>query len=246
LRDRQALDAQKLLPLTLVTAMRGAADSDALAGLLSEQVEYYRARAPEYDAGALDALEHPGGEELDRALESFRPHGQVLELACGTGMWTAKLLRHAESVTAVDASPEMIEIALERIGGDERCGFVRADLFDWRPDRRYDVVVFGFWLSHVPPERFDAFWALVADCLLPGGRVFFADDAYITDDERIDGEVPSVICRRLEDGSPFRAVKVAHSPAELQRRLADLGWAIEVHGTSGPFYWGAGRHGGRP
>jgi hypothetical protein len=28
----------------------------------------------------------------------------------------------------------------------------------WRPDRRYDVVFFGFWLSHVPLERFAAFW----------------------------------------------------------------------------------------
>jgi hypothetical protein len=29
------------------------------------------------------------------------------------------------------------------------------------PDRRYDVVFFGFWLSHVPLERFDAFWSMV-------------------------------------------------------------------------------------
>lgn len=56
--------------------------------------------------------------------------------------------------------------------------FIQADLFAWEPDRRYDVVFFGFWLSHVPPARFGSFWALVADCLKPQGRVFFADDAY--------------------------------------------------------------------
>jgi hypothetical protein len=56
--------------------------------------------------------------------------------------------------------------------------FIQADLFAWEPDRRYDVVFFGFWLSHVPPGRFEPFWSLVAGCLKPQGRVFFADDAY--------------------------------------------------------------------
>jgi hypothetical protein len=31
--------------------------------------------------------------------------------------------------------------------------FVQADLFAWKPDRRYDVAFFGFWLSHVPCDR---------------------------------------------------------------------------------------------
>ncbi|HSO53096.1 MAG TPA: class I SAM-dependent methyltransferase [Actinomycetes bacterium] len=32
----------------------------------------------------------------------------MLELACGPGVWTGQLLRHASDVTAVDASPEML------------------------------------------------------------------------------------------------------------------------------------------
>jgi len=103
----------------------------------------------------------------------------VLELACGRGAWTSQLLRHATDVTAVDASPEMLAIAAAR-AGSERVRFIQADLFAWEPDRRYDVVFFGFWLSHVPPARFEPFWAVVADCLKPQGRVFFADDAYRT------------------------------------------------------------------
>jgi ubiquinone/menaquinone biosynthesis C-methylase UbiE len=88
----------------------------------------------------------------------------VLELACGPGTWTTRLLRHAEDVTAVDASPEMLAIASTRVDAGQ-VRFVSADLFRWRPDCRYDVVFFGFWLSHVPPERFASFWSLVADCL---------------------------------------------------------------------------------
>jgi len=210
---------------------------DDLNELLAEQISYYRARAPEYHAGILEL---PGGDELEAAIDAFRPTGQVLELACGPGVWTERLLRHAETLTAVDASPEMLAIASRRVAQDERARFVTADLFTWRPDREYDVVFFGFWLSHVPLERFDSFWALVADCLAPSGRVFFADDAYRTPDELMEGPDSTTIRRRLEDGTGFRAVKVPHTPSGLESRLTELGWEIEVRATSGPFYWGAG------
>ena len=212
--------------------------SDDLAPLLAEQVAYYRAVAAEYDDHALEGVEDAGGELL-AALDAFGPEGDVLELACGPGTWTPHLLRHATRLTAVDSSPEMLAIAAAA-HGDGPVRFVQADLFGWRPDRRWDVVFFGFWLSHVPLERFEAFWSLVDDCLAPGGRVFFADDAYRTADELVDGETSSTIRRRLNDGTAFHAVKVPHRPAELQARLERLGWRIAVTETSGPFFWGAG------
>jgi len=205
-------------------------------GLLDEQVVYYRAVAAEYEDHALP---FPGGAELSEALEAFRPSGSVLELACGPGTWTTHLLRHADHVTAVDASPEMLSIASTRVGS-ERARFVAADLFGWRPDRRYDVVFFGFWLSHVPPERFESFWSLVADCLQPDGRVFFVDDGYRTADELIEGEESATIQRRLTDGTAYRVVKVPYQPAELEQQVRRIGWRIQVHSTAGPFYWGAG------
>jgi ubiquinone/menaquinone biosynthesis C-methylase UbiE len=137
----------------------------------------------------------------------------VLELACGPGVWTSQLLRHATDVTAVDASPEMLAIAAARVG-DDRVRFIQADLFTWVPDRRYDVVFFGFWLSHVPPGRFESFWTLVAACLKEDGRVFFADDAYRTPGELIEGPSSSTIRRQLEDGTSYRIVKVPHRPPD--------------------------------
>ena len=208
----------------------------AIGRLLSEQVNYYRARASEY---LEDTLDLPGGQELEAALDAFAPTGDVLELACGPGVWTPQLLRHADSVTAIDAAPEMLAIARERVR-DERVRFVLADVFAWRPDRRYDVVFFGFWLSHVPLERLAAFWELVDACLTPDGRVFFVDDAYRTPDELVEGAESSTIRRRLRDGSTHLAVKVPHTPQELQARLTRLGWDITVSSSAGPFFWGAG------
>ena len=162
-----------------------------------------------------------------------------LELACGLGKWTPLLLRHARSVTAVEAAPEMLALASGRVL-DGRLQFIQADLFAWEPDRAHDAVFFAFWLSHVPPERFESFWSLVGRCLEPDGRVFFADDNYRTADELVEGEHSAIIRRQLIDGTTHRLVKVPHSPADLERRLAGLGWRITVTSSSGSFYWGEG------
>ena len=75
--------------------------------LLDEQIAC-RARADEYFDGVIAEL---GAErELDAPVEQCRPVGDVLELACGPGTWTPQLLDHAATVTAVDASREMIAI----------------------------------------------------------------------------------------------------------------------------------------
>lgn len=211
-------------------------NSDATERLLAEQEAYYRAVAPEYESLALPGW---GGPEVAVALEAFRPAGDVLELACGPGMWTEILAQHATTVTAVDAAPEMLARAKARVD-QEHVQFVHANLFSWTPDRQYDVVFFGFWPSHVPQDRFESFWSWISECLKPTGRVFFVDDAVRTPEELIEGECASTIQRRLLDGRSFRAIKVAYSPAYLEERLASMGWRFNVSQSTGPFYWGIG------
>ena len=204
--------------------------------VLSEQVAYYRARATDY----LDhARRVQGFDELGRALLAFRPDGDVLELACGPATWTPRLLTTARTVTAVDAAPEMLDQARLRVRS-AAVRLVQADLFSWRPARSYDTVVFGFWLSHVPPDRFDAFWQLVRACLVPTGRVFFMDDALRTAEETRGDPSSSTIVRRTADGHEHRLVKVPHTAAQLQERLAALAWAIQVHEVGGNLFWGTG------
>ena len=212
--------------------------------LLDEQLAYYRARAPEYVETAFpdlgDETLEAAWREMGQVLDDFAPTGDVLELACGPGTWTPQLLRHARTLTAVDGSPEMLRLAAGKVPA-ESVRFIEADLFRWRPDRRYDVVFFGFWLSHVPLELFEEFWSLVAGCLAPDGRVLFVDDAFRTPDELIEGERSSVIRRHLSDGTPYLAVKVPHTADDLEQRVTDLGWEIRVRRSAfGPFFWGAG------
>lgn len=222
--------------------------------LLEGQLAYYRARAGEYDDWFLRRGRHDRGPEWNRRwfseldeirqeLARFGPTGRVLELACGTGLWTVELARHAASVTAVDASPEVLGINRARIqetGHETPVRYVEADLFDWRPDAAYDAVFFGFWLSHVPPERFEAFWELVRSALRPGGRVFFVDSlGPETPDEkerRARDPHDYTTTRQVEDGREFRIVKVFYDPAALERRLTDLGWRLSVRTTEHLLY----------
>jgi demethylmenaquinone methyltransferase/2-methoxy-6-polyprenyl-1,4-benzoquinol methylase len=103
--------------------------------------------------------------------------------------------------------------------------FEVADVFSWAPGTRYDVVFFSAWLSHVPMNRFEEFWRLVADLLVDDGRALFVDEHV---DERgkesyVEGR-DEIVERRLSDGSTFQIVKNFVDPDRLQRQLRRLGW----------------------
>jgi demethylmenaquinone methyltransferase/2-methoxy-6-polyprenyl-1,4-benzoquinol methylase len=182
-------------------------------------------------------------DQVAATLAGLGELGSVLELAAGTGQWTGRLLARATSVHCVDASPEVLELNRERVQPERRSvTYELADLFAWAPGRRYDTVFFGFWLSHVPAERFEPFWTMVEAALAPGGRVFFVDSlAHETSTARDHVlEAGGEVTRRLNDGREFRIVKRFFEPAGLERRLADLGWDVSVGTTPTYFIHGAG------
>jgi ubiquinone/menaquinone biosynthesis C-methylase UbiE len=222
--------------------------------LLEGQLAYYRARAREYDEWFLRQGRHDRGPEWNRRwfseleqvrdeLDWFQPAGDVLELACGTGLWTVELARHAARITAVDASPEVLEINSARLHGsspETPVSYVQANLFDWRPDDAYDVVFFGFWLSHVPPRCFSAFWDLVRSALRPGGRVFFVDSLRAETERPRSAPDDHTTVRRLNDGREFRIVKIFYAPDALAARLADMGWRFSMCSTENYLLYGFG------
>jgi len=230
--DRGLLSSVEHMKRSELTGIHGAPHSDILIcmsdqALLREQLAYYRRRAPEYDVTAFGDVE-AARRHIAGVVDGLDPRGDVLEIACGTGMWTAELARRADSVLAVDAAPEMIDIARERVR-PHRVDFVAADVFAWRPARRFDTIFFACWLSHVPPSMFDGFWAALGGWLNPDGRVIFVDE-HVDESpkEAYVGDTGHVVERRLLDGSAHRLVKVFVDPATTRERLARLGWRARL------------------
>lgn len=221
--------------------------------LLSEQLTYYRARAPEYDRWWYRTEQYVLPPErkaewdeevvrLEAAIDEMAPQGDVLELACGTGLWTERLARHATRITAVDGSREAMALNRARLA-DAAVDYVEADLFSWRPDGAYDVVFFSFWLSHVPAEEFADFWAMVGGALRPGGRAIFIDNRWGDGTASASPAVRTsgVEKRDLSDGSTYRIVKLYSEPAELAARLRDVGWDGDVRASGRSFIYGSAR-----
>ena len=225
---------------------------------LSTMRDYYRARAPEYDdwwqrrgrydlGAAGNARWQREAAQVVDALEAHDLSGRVLELAPGTGNWTERLVQTADAVTAVDASSEMIAInraKLAREGVDsERVNYVQADLFTWQPDRSYDAVFFGFWLSHVPLERMGDFLNTVAAALAPGGKLFFVDSQRHQPQVHHQEEAvttPQLTQRQLDDGREYVIVKNFFEAGDLAARFRDTGLDVDVRETETHFIFGAG------
>lgn len=221
---------------------------------LQEMVIYYKERAREYDgwfyrqgrynrSPESNANWFAEADQVFAALRDFGMVGDVLELAPGTGIWTEHLVRTAATVTAVDASLEMIEINRAKVAS-ERVSYVQADLFSWRPERAYDAVFFGFWISHVPLERLDGFLSSVAAMLHPGGKIFFVDGQREPTSTAVDHHLPDrqsqTMIRKLNDGRTFEIVKNFYDPVDLAARCTRAGFQIEVRETRNYFLYGFG------
>jgi 2-polyprenyl-3-methyl-5-hydroxy-6-metoxy-1,4-benzoquinol methylase len=224
--------------------------------LLKQQIEYYRARASEYDEwffriGRYDREEKHRQqwfaeiESVRKALKLSKPSGKILELACGTGLWTEYLAPSADRLLAIDVSPEMIEINRQRLSEsnlENKVEYIIADLFFWSPTEKYDFIFFGFWLSHVPQSEFDNFWDKIRKAVKPTGKVFFVD-SLLTQESTAKNHTSldnsGRVKRKLNSGRAFEIIKQFYEPEELVLKINRLGWKGQVKSTDNFFLYGS-------
>lgn len=211
--------------------------------LLPEQLAYYKARAQEYDESVqfTGRFNGPGNPEVARewhhvatTLNSQPKVETALELACGTGLWTKALLSVADSIVALDAAREMLEINQAKLHND-RVSYQLVDLFNWQPAESYDLVFFAFWLSHVPAALLPDHLARVTKAVAPGRRLFVLDEPL--SGRQLSGPTQDgQQTRTLHDGSTYRIVKVYLDPDAVASQLRPLGFR-DVHVWSGDYYF---------
>jgi demethylmenaquinone methyltransferase/2-methoxy-6-polyprenyl-1,4-benzoquinol methylase len=202
--------------------------------------DYYALRAREYER-FYDKPERQADLTVlrERLARLFEGRG-VLEVACGTGYWTAVIAPGARAVTALDVNEEVLALAREKPLPAGKVEFDRADAYAL-PDlgRRHDSLFAGFWWSHVPRARLDAFLAGCVRAVAPGAMLAFLDGRYVegssTPISRRDAEGNSYQTRRLDDGSVHEVMKNHPAESELIQRASRFGWGAHVELL--PYHW---------
>ena len=207
-----------------------------------ELVDYYSRRAAEYESSYRrpDPERQAEQAELASAIRDALSGREVLEVACGTGYWTAFAATTATRITATDASAAMLAIARTR-PLPPTVTFGEADAYDLQAaPGRFDAGLACCWLSHVPRTRAAEFLAGLRDRLLPGAPVVLADNVYVPG---VGGELvwppasaDSYKRRQLASGDEQLILKNYYSEAELRDLLATLG-SVESLRIGACFWW---------
>jgi trans-aconitate methyltransferase len=142
---------------------------------------------------------------------------RILDLGCGDGVLTAKLVEFGCTVVGVDASPDQVAAAGER-GLDARVVNAEALTFD----REFDAVFSNAALHWIP--RPDPVIAGVARALKPGGR-FVGEFGGAGNVTKIRVALHSALRERSIDPEPLDPWYFP-SPAEYRERLEAHGFEV--------------------
>ncbi|MGR3869838.1 class I SAM-dependent methyltransferase [Streptomyces graminifolii] len=153
---------------------------------------------------------------LDMVEALTGPAPRVLDLACGTGSITARLLARLPDATStgVDLDPALLAIAEGTFADDDRVTFVAADLKDpeWTtrlPYDTYDAVLTATALHWLHSEPLAALYGQVAGLVRDGG-------VFMNADHMIDESTPRI-----------NAAERAHRHTRMDQAKRDgvLDWA---------------------
>jgi ubiquinone/menaquinone biosynthesis C-methylase UbiE len=129
-----------------------------------------------YDMGSRAIFALLGGIDRlhERTLDALqvRPGNSVLELGCGSGALTEKLIRRGASVVGVDQSKGMLRRASRRA---PLATLIRTDILEFKSAQKFDRVLIAFVLHHMDAEARLFTLTLARTALKPGGLVGILD-----------------------------------------------------------------------
>jgi ubiquinone/menaquinone biosynthesis C-methylase UbiE len=208
---------------------------------MTDLVEYYGARAPEYELIYAKPERQADLAQLHEIVPGYFASRHLLEVACGTGYWTRRIAERAASIVATDLSPEVLALARQRQPAGSEVTFVRADAFALeRVAGDFDAALAGFWLSHVSRPDIPRFLGGLHRRLVPGSVVMLIDNTYVAESSspvsRTDTAGNNYQRRQLLDGREYEVLKNFFTPNDLRSLIAASGGeGIAVHELT--YYW---------
>lgn len=179
---------------------------------------------------------------LKEHLRALLQDQTVLELACGTGYWTAQIAEYARSVLATDIAPEMLAIAETKKLPDAKVKLVQANAFDLPSDipaNTFSACFAGFLWAHAKREDQVRFMEDIRARLGKEGLVVMVDDSYVeghtipiakTD---LEGNTSQIL--RTPDGERHEVLKNFPTDSGLRKKLGPILKDIRI--TRLGHYW---------
>lgn len=173
----------------------------------------------EFDRIALVTGSHEsaGDVHYNYLLRHLPPRCErALEIGCGAGKFTRLLAARAESVVAVDLSPQMIRLAREQSANDANIEYVLDDVMRLSlASRSYDCVVSIATLHHLPLSEA---LSKMKDALKPGGVLIIHD--LVADDGFLD-LIKSALAYPISVGLRFWKTGRLRAPREVREAWAE-------------------------
>lgn len=160
-------------------------------------------------------------------FESFEPwlNGEILELGCGTGTFTALMAERNWRVTAVDIDPDFVEIAARRLSGWTNVEVGCADITRMKDGPLYDTIILLDVLEHIEDDV--GLLKSISERLRAGGRLILKVPALPSIYSRLDEAIGHY--RRYDKGALASRLKQAGLiPGDMRHlnALGILGWVI--------------------
>lgn len=205
---------------------------------------YYAQRAATYERVYFKPERQADLRAMEAWLATRFVGRRVLEIACGTGWWTAHGAARAAQWRATDLNTETLAVAQAKPAMAAMAAAVRFQQVDAYTlaelgDATFDAAFAGCWWSHVPLDRLQPWLDTLHARLTPGAVVVMLDNRLVpgssTPISRRDAQGNTYQQRPLDDGSRHEVLKnfptADEAIAALGPRARDPQWTVWTH------YW---------
>ena len=207
--------------------------------LHTDMVEYYARRAADYEAIYARPERQADLAAIRSWLRSTLAGQRVLEVACGTGYWTAAIADCVELVQASDISPAVLAIAQSKQLPKDRVSFSLGDALTATEPATCSACLAAFWWSHVLRDDQGRFLASLRQRLGQNALLVMVDNVYVegtsTPIARTDLQGNTFQIRRLPDGTRYEVLKNFPSDSGLRKRLGPYLKEIRIQRVE--HYW---------